>query len=87
MWQREDHKAKRMSAGDVLAVRGIIDITPTPEALVNRRATREQLERHHARRAQAIELRALEEAQRALEPVAQTWWARMMRRLRGMVTR
>lgn len=79
MWQREDHKARPVRAGDVLAVRGIIDITPTPEALVNRRATREQLERHHARRAQAIELRALEEAQRALEPTAKSWWARLAR--------
>jgi hypothetical protein len=83
MWQREDHKARVLRAGDVLKVQGVIDITPTPEALINRRATREQLERHHARRAQAIELRALEEAQRALEPVSQSWWARLARWWRG----
>lgn len=76
MWQREDHKARVLRAGDVLKVQGVIDITPTPEALVNRRATREQLERHHARRAQAIELRAL-------EPVSQSWWARLARWWRG----
>jgi hypothetical protein len=83
-WNREDHYA-RIVAQHPATRFDVIDITPASEALINRRVTREQLERHHARRNQVIELRALEEAQRALEPMAQTWWARLARALRGLM--
>jgi hypothetical protein len=85
MWQREDHKTRVLRAGDVLKVQGVIDITPAPERLINRRVTREQLELHHARRNQVIELKALAEAQRALEPMASSWWARLYRTARELM--
>ena len=41
--------------------------------LENRRATREEIEKHHQRRAQAIERRALEAATRAIEGKLTVW--------------
>jgi hypothetical protein len=68
MWQREDHKTQMWQPGAMLTPTTVIDITPAPERLVNRKVTREQLELHHARRTQSIELAALKAATEALEP-------------------
>lgn len=83
-WKREDHRARVMPALGV-----VIDITPTPEQRVNRRVTKMELAAHQQRRAVAVdaarERMALEAANEALHPLAQTWWARLSRALRSLM--
>lgn len=66
-------------------------MVPTPEQRVNRRVTKMELEAHQQRRTVALdaarERAALEAANAALYPLERSWWARLMRRLRGLVAR
>lgn len=87
-WKREDHYAKTLPA-----LGQIIDITPrhrpTPErAPVPEQDAREVVRAGRHRAAVAFkreEVAALAYAGEALEPMAKTWWAKLMRRLRGLV--
>lgn len=87
-WRREDHYAKTLPA-----LGQIIDITPrhapTPErAPIPEQDVREVVRAGRHRAAVAFkreEVAALAYAGEALEPMAKTWWAKLMRRLRGMV--
>ncbi len=65
-WTRQEHQARTVRTTPAVNF-DVIDVTP-PEQLINRRVTREQLELHHARRNQVIELAALKAATQALEP-------------------
>lgn len=65
-WNREQHQARAVRMSPAVNF-DVIDVTP-PEQLISRRVTREQLELHHARRNQVIEMAALKAATQALEP-------------------
>lgn len=92
-WRREDHYARVMAAPAHVKF-DVIDITPrhapTPERVPLPEQDVRELARAGRHRAAVAfkreELVALAYAGEALEPLSRTWWARLMRRLRGLVS-